>query len=175
MTNLLKQLAGRDRRSIGASNRVAAQVLAHPRLFRSVFAGLLDDDPVLRMRCADAVEKVTAQRPDLLLPYKRQLLDRIALVTQPEVRWHVAQMLPRLDLTRLERTRALAILHEYTGDESRIVKTCAMQALADFAEQDQGLRAPVLRQLRRLTHTGSPAMQSRGRKLIARLSHTGRQ
>jgi hypothetical protein len=57
----------------------------------------------------------------------------------------------------------------YLNDTSRIVKTFAMQALADLAEQDDGLRAPVIRQIEELTRSGSPAMQNRGRKLLAKL------
>ena len=44
-----------------------------------------------------------------------------------------------------------------------------MQALADLAEHDQQLRRRVLPLLAELTHTGTPAMRSRGRKLLARL------
>ena len=51
-----------------------------------------------------------------------------------------------------------------------IVKTFSMQALADIAEQDADLRPSILMQLQELTRTGSPAMQSRGRKLLARLA-----
>jgi hypothetical protein len=65
MLPLLPKLTGTDRRSIGKSNQVVVQVLKNPRLFRVVLAGMLDPDPVLRMLCADAVEKITAQRPEL--------------------------------------------------------------------------------------------------------------
>ena len=51
------------------------------------------------MRAADAVEKITARRPELLRPHKRRLLTELALIPQQEVRWHVAQMLPRLSLS----------------------------------------------------------------------------
>lgn len=70
MHPLLKKLSGGDRRSIGRSNEVVAHVLAHLAHFRYVFEGLATDDPVVRMRSADAIEKITAQRPDLLRPYK---------------------------------------------------------------------------------------------------------
>jgi hypothetical protein len=44
-----------------------------------------------------------------------------------------------------------------------------MQALADLAEQDAGLRPAIVAQLKELTRTGSPAMQARGRRLLAKL------
>ncbi len=62
MHPLLKKLQGGDRRSIGQSAQVVAEVLAEPGLFGFVFEGMLDGDPLIRMRCADAVEKITAMQ-----------------------------------------------------------------------------------------------------------------
>jgi hypothetical protein len=50
------------------------------------------------------------------------------------------------------------------------VETFAMQALADVAGRDAELRGPIVRRLRVLTRTGSPAMRSRGMKLLAELN-----
>jgi hypothetical protein len=44
-----------------------------------------------------------------------------------------------------------------------------MQALADLAEEDPSLRTQVILMLEELTETGSPAMKSRGRKLLKEL------
>ena len=70
MPSILEKLQGSDRRSIGRSNEVVAEVLAQPSLFDELFGGLLDADPIVRMRAADAVEKITAKHPDWLKPYK---------------------------------------------------------------------------------------------------------
>jgi hypothetical protein len=166
---VLAKLTGGDRRSIGASEEVAADVIRDPTLFDVVFGGMLGDDPLVRMRCADAVEKITATHPEYLQPHKEKLISQVAGVEQQEVRWHVAQMLPRLDLNADERAAAFSVLLGYLNDPSRIVKTFAMQALADLAEDDASLRPRVIDLLEDLTRTGSPAMQSRGRKLLERL------
>ncbi len=169
MHRLLQKLTGTDRRSIGKSAEVVAAVLAHPEDFGAVFEGMLAEDPILRLCGADAIEKITAQRPELLLPFKRRLLERVAKIDQPEVRWHVAQLLPRLALTPRQRRASVGLLRIFLQDESRIVRTFAMQALADLAAQEVKLRGPIVRLLTRLTRSGSPAMQARGRKLLARL------
>lgn len=174
MHPLLQQLTGGDRRSIGQSEKVTAAVLADPALFSIVFEGMLVDDPLVRMRCADAVEKITEQHPEWLLPHKKTLLRQVAKIEQQEVRWHAAQLFPRLPLTKAERGAVVKILHTYLTDKSGIVRTFAMQALADLAEQDESLRAPVIAQLEELTRTGTPAMQSRGRKLLAQLKKAPR-
>lgn len=172
MSSIMEKLTGGDRRSIGRVEEVVAEVLAEPSLFGVLFDGLLTEDPLIRMRAADAVEKITAQQPDYLQPYKSMLLERVAKIPQQEVRWHVAQLLPRLEVSQAEETAIVEILHSYLADDSKIVKTCAMQALADLAKRNSALRPDVLPLLEELAATGSPAMQSRGRKLLAKLSKT---
>jgi hypothetical protein len=50
---------------------------------------MIADDPVLRSRAADAAEKVSRRRPELLAAHKRRLLGHVAEVPQQGVRWHV--------------------------------------------------------------------------------------
>jgi hypothetical protein len=90
-------------------------------------------------------------------------------VEQQELRWHLAQMLPRLELSRKDRVIAADILRRYLKDRSRIVKAFAMQGLFDLAMQDERLLAPVRRMIFSLTRTGSLAMISRGRRLLRQL------
>lgn len=78
-------------------------------------------------------------------------------------------MMPRLELTESERTAVVKILVKYTDDKSRIVKTFAMQALADMAAKDKSLRPRVIGLLEELVELGSPAMKNRGEKLLERL------
>jgi hypothetical protein len=169
MNDVLKKLKGGDRRSIGRVSEVVAEVFNDPSLFEVVFHAMLSDDPIIRMRSADAVEKITTKHPEYLQPYKEKLIQQVAKIDQQEVRWHVAQMLPRLGLSEEERAVAVEILLDYLNDKSKIVKTFSMQALADFAERDASLRPKVVKLLEQLTRTGSPAMRSRGRKLLERL------
>jgi len=166
MHPLLKKLSGGNRRSIGRANEVAAHVLAHPANFPNLMKGLAADDPVVRMRSADVIEKVTARRPELLHPYKRKLLAIAASTDQQEVRWHAALIMPRLKLTAKERHVALDILFDYLRDKSSIVKTWAMQAVWDLASADASLKAQIIPLIQELTEVGTPAMRARGRKIL---------
>ena len=105
---------------------------------------------------------------------KRRLIELAGKAEQQEVRWHLAQLLSRLELSAAERRRVVEILAKYLTDTSKIVKTFSMQTLADIAAQDSELRGSIIEQLERLTRTGSPAMKSRGRKLLARLKQSRR-
>ena len=81
----------------------------------------------------------------------------------------MAQLLPRIRWSPIERQQVLDILMGYLNDPSSIVKTFAMQALADLGRQAPELRPTVLVHLRELTATGTPAMKARGRKLLTEL------
>ena len=170
MGQIAKLLAAGDRRTKGKSETVVKQVLADPGKFGEVMDAMLAADPGTRMRAADAAEKISRVHPDWLQQFKRLMLDHVAKVDQQEVRWHAAQMLPRLNLTRAERKKVFALLLTYLDHPSRIVQTFAMQALADIAMQDQSYAVVVRGLLKRLAKQGSPAMQARGRKLLDQLA-----
>jgi hypothetical protein len=173
MHAILKKLSGGDRRSIGRSNEIAADVLVRPaqspRLLKVLIGALTSPDEVLRMRSADAVEKITMQRPELLQPFKKNLLSLAGTITQKEVRWHLALLIPRLKLTATERAVSVEILFDYLRDKSSIVKTFAMQSLADLASTDQRLKSQIRPLLEELTQIGTPAMRARGRKILRKL------
>ena len=80
-------------------------------------------------------------------------------------------MLFRSELNRTERDAIFQILLSYLDStKSNIVKVCAMQTLADLAERDETIRLEILGKLKELVDTGSPAVVSRGRKLVKQLS-----
>jgi predicted ATP-dependent protease len=57
----------------------------------------------------------------------------------------------------------------FLDDKSRIVKTFSMQALADLAQEDEVLRREANKIITDLVESGSPAMKSRGKKLLKQL------
>lgn len=167
MHDELEKLRGGDRRSIGRAGEVAEDVLAEPSLFEVVFDGMAAADPVVRMRAADAIEKATAERPALLTDaHRKRLLGDLAEIDQPEVRWHVAQLLGRVDLDGGDVDRAVDILRGFLADDSRIVRVNAMTALADIAAANPRLRDDVRARIGELVDGGSPSVQARGRKLL---------
>lgn len=167
--NLLALLEGGDRRTIGRSDEVAAMVSQDPGLFPRLIAGLWSDDPLVRMRAADATEKFTRENHEFLKPYKKELLGLMAETKQQELRWHLAAMIPRLPLNARERQLAVSSMDSYLEDRSSIVKTSALQGLADLAQHDSSLRPKVVELLRESTRNGTPAMRARSRKLLLQL------
>ena len=169
MANILSKLRGGDRRSIGKVSEVVATVQKKPDLFKDLVTGLFDEDPVVRMRAADAMEKISLDNPQSLQPFKTELIRLAQQTQQQELRWHTAQMIPRLKLTSKETATVTDIFFEYLNDKSKIVVTFAMQALSDLALKRAEASARVIRAIEKLSRTGSPAIQSRGKKLLLKL------
>jgi len=84
------------------------------------------------------------------------------------MRWHMAQMVPRLPLSSKECLRAASALRRYLEDPSSIVKTCALQALAEMAAKDESMQPEVKALLQKATKSGTAAMKARSRKLLSR-------
>jgi hypothetical protein len=171
--NILSLLEGGDRRSIGRSDEVVAIVSKNHSLFPELMEGWWSHDPVVRMRSADATEKVSRKKTELLAPYKKELLGLMAEAKQPELRWHLAAIVPRLSLSSKQQQRAVFLLSRYLGDRSSIVKTFALQGLAELTLDDPSIRSEVTEILREATRTGTPAMKARSRKLLLHLDATG--
>jgi hypothetical protein len=164
--DILSLLKGEDRRTIGRSDEVAKMVSRNPRLFSRLVAGLWAEDARVRMRAADAAEKVTRTNREVLQHYKKELLGLLAEAQEQELRWHLAAMIPRLALNTKEREQAAAALEGYLDDRSSIVKTFALQGLADLADAEPRMRLRVIETLREAARTGTPAMRARSRKLL---------
>ena len=100
------------------------------QLFPKLVLSLWSKDPLIRMGAADAAEKVTRKNPELLAPYRKELLGLLGETKEQELRWHLAVMVPRLALNSNERQLAISFLNSYMQDRSSIVKTFALQSLA---------------------------------------------
>jgi hypothetical protein len=175
MVDILSKLRGGDRRSIGKVKDVVRAVRKKPDLFKDLVTGLFEEDPVVRMRAADAMEKLSLDNPKFLQPFKRKLMRLAKVSRQQELRWHIAQMIPRLKLTPKEAATMTEILFGYLNDKSKIVVTFAMQALADLALREAITSTRVIGAIEKLIQTGSPAIQSRGRKLLPALKNLSQE
>jgi hypothetical protein len=170
-TRIADLLSGGDRRSLGRADGVAAMVMDNPRLFPELLAGLWSDDRLVRMRAADAAEKVTRKNPELLRSRKKEMPGLMAEAGEPELRWHLALMVSRLTLNAAERQVAISLLIGYLEDRSSIVRTFVLQGLAElaFKYDDDDLRSQVIEILRQAIRGGTPAMKARSRKLLRQL------
>ena len=170
MKNLLEKLKGGDLRSIGRANEVVSAIQKDHSLFADVFRGMYHDDPVVRMRSADVVEKITREYPGLLTGFEEVIIKELSRIEQQEVCWHIALLLPRLAATKEQEKAMLEILKDYLNHKSKIVNVNAMEGLAMLAIKNNLIKKEVIRIIKTKIRAGSPAIQARGRKLIKKLS-----
>ena len=169
MGTLLAKLAGGDRRSTGRTDEVVRDVLANPAGIAELFDGLDRDDSIIRMRAADAIEKASRRRPDLLGPFKAHVLHHLATAEQPEVQWHTAQMATRLELSEAEAARVVERLKRLFGESpSRIARANAIDVLAQLAGPRPGLRDEVKRLIDTALASETPAISARARQVVKR-------
>ena len=171
--NLLDKLAEGDLRTTGKVNEIVKQVLQNPSMFEELYSALFHGNPGIRMRTADALVKITSQNPELIQPYKKELIDNVSRVDQPEVQWHLAQLYSYLSLEKDEEMKILDILLGFIKNtNSNIVKVFSLQTLADIAEHNKDIKSKVVELIKNEMEKGAPSVMSRGKKLLKQLQMT---
>lgn len=167
--SLAATLAGGDRRSIGESEAVARSLAGAPRRVAEVVALLAHDDPLIAMRAADALEKASARAPEILAPHRAALLRLLDGAEQQELVWHLAQMLPRLELTAPQARKAAARLSGVLGrHESGIARACALESLVELAAQHDSVQPVAMAAVKAATKSPIPSLAARARRLAQR-------
>lgn len=168
--SFLAVLAGGNPRTLAGVEDVLAELRAHASRVSELVDCCSADDPVVRMRAADALEKFARERPDVVAPLVDRLDAELSGSTQPSIQWHLAQLWGELPLSPSQRRRAADWLID-TLDEADdwIVLTCSMSALAALAEDDASLRPALRERLRRHARSRLPSVAKRATRLLATL------
>jgi hypothetical protein len=169
---------GRHALDAGRVRQVAALIRAQPRRAARVLELMWDDDAGVASRAADVVERISHDPPPalrrILNRHKEALLGLLPDARFKKLRWNLAFVIPRLELSLPEARRAAATLYTFLEDRSSIVKTAALQGLADLTQHDPESLPAVLDLLRIQGRSGTPAMRARSRHLIQRLDPSAR-
>jgi len=136
---------------------------------RQLIECLCDPDPGVANRAADVLERTSYRQPSILARWKDVILGLLHEARENKLRWNLALVIPRMQLTGSEIAHAAAVLETYLDDRSSIVKTAAMHGLAGLAQQDAAMLPETLDLLRILSRSGTPAMRARGRILLKQL------
>lgn len=165
--DILETLKGGDLRSIGNADKVSRVIAKDAHGFDRVFKAIFTDDPLLRMRAADSIEKVSRSNPVLLQKYKKKLLNSLETFDQQEVRWHVAQMISYIKLNIQEAHFVAKILTNWIKtDKSHIVKVNSMQAIWDISNSIPEIKPQAIKLINEQMESGIPSIVSRGKKLL---------
>jgi len=166
-------LEGGHANSLGRVNDVIKSVLHDPTRLDELYACLFDDDAWVRMRAADALEKICRQQPDWLLPYIDKFQKELSESTQPSIQWHLAQIYEQVALTNQQKAHAQQWLTTRlsTKDADWIVAANAMDTLMKFTKDGSFAANEMKRLLKIQQQHKSNAVIKRATKYLAELSN----
>jgi HEAT repeat protein len=177
---------GRYALSAGRVKEASTLVRAQPRLAAHLVKLLFDEDSGVSQRAADALERITSKSSipsaaaatiERTLAREKDTILGLLMEARPEthpkkLRWNLALILGRLPLTVADCRRAAPVLYGWLDDSSSIVKTAALQCLADMTQFDPASVPAIVDLLRIHSRSGTAAMQARCRILLKRLEGT---
>lgn len=159
-------LKGGDLSSIGKADHVVAQIRDQAG-FDELFVELFNRDRRVVMRAADAIEKITTKNAGYLRPHKEEIIGLCRAVEAIELKWHLALLIPRLDLNTKEFAECWRILSTWVLDrnESRIVRVNAIQALFELSARMKNGKPEFDRIIAQVEQENIPSINARLRKL----------
>lgn len=157
--------------SLGRANEVIDSVLQDQSRLSELYACLFDEDAWVRMRAADALEKICRVHPDWLLPYIDKFADELATSSQPSIQWHLAQIYAQVDLTDKQKGFAIHWLKQLLSAKEAdwIAAANAMDTLAQFAREGSLPTAEMIPLLQIQQQHKSNAVKKRATKLLAEM------
>lgn len=161
--------------SLGRAGEVVDAVLGDRSRLEELYLCAFHDNPWIRMRAIDAVEKVCRQHPDWLVPFIDRMQDELASCEQASVRWHLAQILAQVDLTSRQKSNAITWLQRQLDDTDVdwIVAVNSMKALTHFVKDGSVPSASVTTVLERQRGHKSKSVVRNAEKLLADLASAG--
>lgn len=167
---LVELLTEGDKRTVKGVDEAVQLVIRQPDLINVLLMFMRDDSESTAMRAADCLEKYSRTHASHLQDYEDILLKILEVVPQKEVRWHLAQILPRLELSSASMTRAAKVwLYDYYHSTSSIVRTASLQAVFDIRNRKPGLLPYVKEAVEYGLDHGSAAVKARAKMLYTRL------
>ena len=167
MKNILALLSGGDLRSIGESESLM-QMIKSQEDFDELFDYLFYKDRLVVMRAADVIEKITVKDRRYLLKHSREIIQLAKKENEKELKWHLALLIPRLELTKNELLEAWEILSSWVcnKEESRIVRVNALQGLHDLCKKNIQLQRSFQFLVTQVEKENIPSINARIKKLI---------
>ena len=169
MNNLITYLKGGDLRSIADADKVVSLVKTQGD-FENLFQYLFSKDRLVVMRAADAIEKITLNKPEFLKGHNQELLNLVEKAVDKELKWHLALIVSRLDLDINELGIIWDKLTKWATDkkESKIVRVNSLQSLFDLSKKNKKLTRDFELTVQEIEAENIPSINARLRKLKIR-------
>lgn len=165
-----KMLAvGGKSNSLGRVSDVIHEVLNDRSRLNELYDCMFDSDPWVRMRAADAFEKVCREHPEWIEPYIDRMQNELSDDNQQaSIQWHLAQIYQQVNLTAPQKQRALTWLADMLSSNQAdwIVAANAMKTLAYFTNSGDFAKPELIRLLKIQLKHKSNAVVKKANKLL---------
>lgn len=155
-----------NQRTVAHVDQVVRRMINSPDFVPVIIGCMTNRHRGLAMRAADSLEKFSLSHATKLQPFTDSLIEILQHQSQKEVRWHLAQILPRLKLSDEQLQIAMKVwVEDFYQSPSNILQVMSLQAVHDIA----GVYAPAGKKLNQLLddalEKGAPAIKARARRL----------
>lgn len=135
-------------------NQASESIIDSQLKFDQLFNLIFHHQKAIAVSSIDEVEKLTRQRPEFLEKHKAQLFALLADDPTIEIKWHLAQIAARMNLSPAEFKKVWALLTHWANNpnESKIVRVNSLQSLFDLHNK-----------------TGNPALLSSFRSTVMKI------
>ncbi len=119
------------------------------------------------MRAADTIEKITLNNPEYLKHHKQDIIKLMNTASDKELKWHLALIISRVDLTSTELGIVWEKLTNWAANskESKIVRVNSIQSLFDLAMRKDELKKDFVLTIQAIEAEKIPSINARLRKL----------
>ena len=169
-----ERLKGGHPNSLGNTVEIVEEVLTNPVLFEQLFNCYLSEDEVVRLRVSNAMKRICKADKALLIPYIDRLIHEISRIDQASTQWTLASLFHDLkkEMTSDQKTQALEIMkHNLETHHDWIVLNTTMQTLSTWDQNDQMLRAFMIRCLKKIVQDERKSVHKKATTLLRNLEH----
>jgi len=168
-TRMREWLAEGDLRSDGLAREVARLVAGNPFMLADLLEALFNGDDVVRGHAADAVERISRGKAQLLGPSLGAFVSQAKSDPVPMVRWHLAMILGNLAADREHMPICTRGLLGLLRDHSPFVKSWAISGLCQIGRGFPARRARILSAIAPLANDPSIAVRHRAAMAVSLL------
>lgn len=161
-----KLLIGGDLRSIGQSSKIVT-LINNQEDFDSLFNFINNSDRLIVMRAVDCIEKITKREVKYLDKHKNEIIQLCEKAVDKELKWHLAQLISRLNLTNEELNKLYLILKKWVLDqnESKIVRANALESLYEIIKMNETMKEDFTKVINIIKKENIPSLNARIKKI----------
>ena len=147
---IIEEIRNQNRKPKELVAFLADSIKKDEKLFLQLIEILKTGSDVEKGTCADIMKHVSKGRPDIVVPYIKDITEYINYKL-PRVKWgipeaigNVSQKFPK------EVERAIPKLLENTKDQSTVVRWCAAFALSEIVKSNTKIRSTLVPQITKI-------------------------